>query len=151
MRILVDTNVHLHAVEVGHANHAGAKQSIVHLIGRGHHLVVFPQVVYEFWSSSTAPVKSQGLGQSVGRTRINTNRVLQRFRLLTDTAVVLWKWYQLVSTLGVTGRDIHDAHLVASMQAHSITHILTFNGPDFAVYPGITILDPLFVTALSQP
>jgi predicted nucleic acid-binding protein len=49
---------------------------------------------------------------------------------------------RLVLTHNVSGRQVHDAHLVAIMQAHSITSILTFNGADFKRYPGITVLHP---------
>lgn len=39
-------------------------------------------------------------------------------------------------------KQVHDARLVALMQAHGITHILTLNGSDFTRYPGITPVDP---------
>jgi predicted nucleic acid-binding protein len=42
----------------------------------------------------------------------------------------------------VKGKQVHDARLVAMMEAHGITHILTLNGADFARYPGIVVIDP---------
>ena len=42
----------------------------------------------------------------------------------------------------VAGKKVHDAHLVAMMQAHSIRSILTFNEADFKRYPGIAMLNP---------
>jgi hypothetical protein len=44
--------------------------------------------------------------------------------------------------------QVHDARLVALMQVHGITHILTLNGADFARYPGIVPIDP---ASLSPP
>jgi hypothetical protein len=39
---------------------------------------------------------------------------------------------------GVQGVQGHDARLVAWMQSHGLTHVLTLNAADFARYPGIT-------------
>jgi predicted nucleic acid-binding protein len=116
-----------------------------------HELIVFPQVLYEFWSSSTNSKESNGLGLSVGRTLLNLDEILLQCRVLQDDPQVVTTWIQLVSHHGIRGRAVHDAHLVASMKFHSISHILTFNGPDFASFPGITMLDPVNVTVLSQP
>ena len=43
------------------------------------------------------------------------------------------------------GRVPFDARIVAAMNTHSITRLLTFNLPDFARYPGLTALDPATV------
>jgi predicted nucleic acid-binding protein len=52
-------------------------------------------------------------------------------------------WRRLVRDHQVSGRQVHDAHLVATMLVHGITHILTFNGQDFARYAEIDVIDPL--------
>jgi predicted nucleic acid-binding protein len=44
--------------------------------------------------------------------------------------------------LGVSGRQTHDAHLVAVMKVHGVARILTFNLADFRRYSGIQALDP---------
>src|SRR5205814_9566077 len=49
---------------------------------------------------------------------------------------------KLVTRHGVIGKQTHDAHLVAAMQMHSVTCILTFSANYFARFSGITILDP---------
>ena len=33
------------------------------------------------------------------------------------------------------------------MKTHGMTHLLTFNGKDFARFPGVTVLDPALVAA----
>ena len=35
-----------------------------------------------------------------------------------------------------------DAHLVAAMHVHGVSHLLTLNDRDFTRYPGITIVHP---------
>jgi predicted nucleic acid-binding protein len=64
------------------------------------------------------------------------------FRVLPYTADVLPTWERIVVAQGVSGKQGHDAHLVAVMQVHSVMSILTFNGDDFKRYPGITVLTP---------
>ena len=48
---------------------------------------------------------------------------------------------------GVSGVQVHDARLVATMIVHGVTHILTFNTSDFVRYApqGIVAVDPATV------
>ena len=64
------------------------------------------------------------------------------FRLLPSTPDVLEAWQRIVVSHGVLGKQTHDAHLVAMMQVHSVTSILTFNVSHFERYPGIAVLNP---------
>jgi len=47
----------------------------------------------------------------------------------------------------VIGKPSHDARLVAAMQAHSLTAILTFDKTGFSRYPGIEVVHPADVTS----
>ena len=55
----------------------------------------------------------------------------------------------MVTTLGVIGKQVHDARLVAVCHAHGVTHLLTFNVAHFSrlatAAPGVVILDPATV------
>jgi len=42
----------------------------------------------------------------------------------------------------VSGKKVHDARLVATMNVHHVSRILTFNTGDFSRYPGLTAIDP---------
>jgi predicted nucleic acid-binding protein len=46
----------------------------------------------------------------------------------------------------VSGAQVHDARLIASMKVYGITHLLTFNADDFTRYLDITVVDPQHVT-----
>jgi predicted nucleic acid-binding protein len=48
----------------------------------------------------------------------------------------------LVIQQRVSGKPAHDARLVAAMQVHGITSILTFDKSDFSRYPGIEVIHP---------
>jgi len=49
MRILLDTNVLLRLDDTAHAQHVEAVSAMDELHASGHHLVLVPQVVYEYW------------------------------------------------------------------------------------------------------
>ncbi len=42
----------------------------------------------------------------------------------------------------VSGVQVHDAKIVASMKAHDIENLLTFNAKDFKRYPDIKTFEP---------
>jgi hypothetical protein len=37
------------------------------------------------------------------------------------------------------------------MNVYGVSHLLTFNGPDFARYPGIQVVDPKDVAKAANP
>jgi hypothetical protein len=49
---------------------------------------------------------------------------------------------RLLVNYGVSGVQVHDAHLVAAMLVHGVKTILTFNTKDFARFAGIEAVHP---------
>jgi hypothetical protein len=51
--------------------------------------------------------------------------------------------------MGIIGKRVHDARLVAVCHAHAVKHLLTFNVSDFVGMagfgPGIVVVDPVTV------
>jgi hypothetical protein len=47
-----------------------------------------------------------------------------------------------VKQLPVHGKRVHDARIVAVLQARAVEHLLTFNGADFAAFPSLSWIDP---------
>ncbi len=84
-----------------------------------------------------------GLGMTPTRAAYEIQKLRRLFQLLPPTIGVFDAWQRLVLDLGVSGKQTHDAHLVATMVVHGIDTILTFNTKDFVRYPGITVLDPV--------
>ncbi len=58
-------------------------------------------------------------------------------------------WKGLVIQHAVKGVQVHDARLVAWMQAYGVSRLLTLNAADFARYPTITALAPQQLLATS--
>lgn len=48
---------------------------------------------------------------------------------------ILDRWESLATGLAVHGKSAHDTRLVAAMERHGLTHLLTFNLDDFKRYP----------------
>ncbi len=62
--------------------------------------------------------------------------------LLPDIEIVYNEWRRIVVKLSVSGVQVHDARLAASIYAHGISHILTLNVADFSRFDGITPVHP---------
>jgi predicted nucleic acid-binding protein len=151
MTVLLDTNILLRLAQATHPMHATAQAAVSLLQGAGQTLHAVPQNVYEFWVVATRPVAANGLGLSTAEALAEVTRLTALFPLVPDTPAVYPEWLRLVGTYSVSGKNAHDARLVAAMAVHGVTHLLTFNTADFVRFPGITVLDPAAVTAPGTP
>src|SRR5205085_11557174 len=110
---------------------------------------VTPQVMVEFRNVATRPVAANGLGLSTVDTAALAATYEARFPLLAESPDIYPAWKALVDALGVVGKQVHDARLVAVCHAHSVTHLLTFNTAHFArmlgIGPGLVVVDPVTV------
>jgi predicted nucleic acid-binding protein len=52
------------------------------------------------------------------------------------------EWERIVLQYQVSGKQAHDARLVAAMIVHDVTHLLTFNTADFKRFTTITTVNP---------
>lgn len=144
MVYLTDTNVLLGFTFSADPRHQVVRTTISELLASGHQLRTTSQNFAEFWNVSTRPVNRNGFG----RTPSETNPLLQRlerlFPLLSDLPSVYSEWRRLVVRYSVSGVQVHDARLVATMIVHNVTHILTFDTRDFTRYAskGIIAIDP---------
>jgi predicted nucleic acid-binding protein len=142
MRILLDTNVVGRLSQPQHHLHQIAVEATERLLSAGHDLRLVPQVLYEFWVVATRTLDENGFGFSIAEAHAELNRIKVIFPLLLDERGILAPWETLVVKHAVRGKNAHDARLVAAMQRHGITDLLTFNGEDFKRYPAISVLDP---------
>ena len=144
MVYLTDTNVLLGVAHPADSRYPIAQVAVHKLWANAHELQTTSQNFAEFWNVSTRPTDRNGFG----RTPFETNQLLQRlerlFPLLPDSPDVYPVWRRLVVDHRVSGVQVHDARLVATMLVHDVTHILTFNTQDFTRYApeGIIAVDP---------
>ncbi|HLN31471.1 MAG TPA: type II toxin-antitoxin system VapC family toxin [Gemmataceae bacterium] len=143
MDVLADSGILLRLLEPIDPLHATIDQAVRALHDRGDRIVIAPQNAAEFWNVCTRPATAKGgYGLSIAETNRRLTIIEAVFAVLSEPSSAYRLWRSLVMTQAVQGKQVHDARLVALMQAHGITHILTLNGSDFSRYPGITPIDP---------
>jgi predicted nucleic acid-binding protein len=147
--ILLDTNILVRNADPTDAHFSTVSTAIRTLHARGEDLCVVPQNIYEFWATATRPLSANGLGLTASECRTRVSQIKQRFRLLPDMPALYDEWEALVVTHACHGRVSFDARLVAAMRTHGIARILTFNGSDFARFPGFMVIDPVTVAGSS--
>ena len=140
-RYVIDTNVLLRLVVPAASQHQHAAQAVKTLLARGEELLLAPQVVMEFWSVATRPKDVNGYGWTAAETEIEVANLMAQFSLLPETSAVFAEWLRLVGVRGTIGKQVHDAHIVALLNTHNVSHLLTFNVADFAPY-GIHAVSP---------
>ncbi len=149
MPFLVDTSLLGRLANRADAAHPVAVRAVAELHRRGEVLHLAPQNLIEFRSFATRPVGVNGLGLTAAAADSLGTKFEASFPLLPDTPDIFPAWKALVSALGVIGKQVHDARLVAVCHVHRVSHLLTFNGAHFTRLagfgPGITIVDPATV------
>lgn len=147
MIYLVDTNILLRILHRTDPRHAIVRGAIRILRTNSHELQATSQNFIEFWNASTRPITNNGFGLTSTETA-GLLRIAERlFPLLPDAPAIYPEWRRLVVEYSVSGVQVYDTRLAASMLVHHVTHILTFNTSDFARYApeGIVAVDPTTV------
>ena len=140
----VDTNVLLRLVDRRDARHAEVRTAMRGLRADGHDLRAAAQNFAEFWNVATRPTAQNGFGLSPADAD-RLLRIAERlFPLVPDAVAAYAHWRRLVVTYSITGVQVHDARLIATMIVYGITRVLTYDTADFARYvpEGIEPVDP---------
>jgi predicted nucleic acid-binding protein len=149
MAYLIDTTILVRLANVRDVQHAVAARAVLELHRRGDVLHITPQVMVEFRNVATRPIAANGAGLSIVDAEAHAATFEARFPLLTETPDIYPAWKALVGALGVIGKQVHDARLVALCQVHAVTHVLTFNVAHFARLAGfgagVVVVDPASV------
>jgi predicted nucleic acid-binding protein len=149
MAILLDTSVLGRLANRVDVLHPVATAAIATLHRRGETMYITPQNLIEFRNFATRPVRVNGLGLPAMVAETLGATFETAFPLLAETPDIYPAWKAVVGSLGITGKQVHDARLVAICHAHSVTHLLTFNLSHFirlaGVGPGVVVVDPATV------
>jgi predicted nucleic acid-binding protein len=140
--VLLDTSTLLRTLQPLHPQRETARVAIIALTSRGHELHIVPQNLMELWVVATRPTSQNGLGLSIKEATSELMRLKSMFPLLPDTPAIYPVWESLVIQHQVSGKPAHDARLVAAMQVHGLTTILTFDKTGFSRYAGIEVVHP---------
>ena len=146
MRWLVDTNVLLRSAQTSHPVYDDVARSVSILASRRDQLHVVAQNLIEFWAVATRPIVNNGLGLSIPQTEVGVSRLKSLFAVVPDTPEIFSEWERIVLQYQVSGKQVHDARLVAAMKVHGLSNLLTFDGGDFKRFTEITVVNPRDVT-----
>jgi predicted nucleic acid-binding protein len=146
MSFLVDTSILVRLANTADGQFPDATRAVAELHRRKEVLYVTPQSLIEFRNVATRPTTVNGLGLSLPDAEAKAADAEAIFPLMPDTPDIYPKWKALVQALGVVGKRVHDARLVAVCHVHALTHLMTFNVRHFtglaAFGPGIVVVDP---------
>jgi predicted nucleic acid-binding protein len=151
-RILLDTNLLARPLQPASADHGAAIAALHALKRAGDELCIVPQNLYEFYVVATRPVTNNGLGMDPNSALAELTTIESTYTLLPDMPAILLQWKALLATHSVAGKTSHDARIVAAMDVHGLTHLLTFNGTDFRRFGHLVLIDPNnFLPVLTAP
>ena len=151
--ILVDANVLLRLIQIGHPHQQPALDAISLLHKRDReHLVTCPQALYEMYVVCTRPqdAPNPGLGLAPAAAVAQVETAERQFDLEPEPPGVVSRWKELVVRYRVTGKSTHDARLAALMVEREISKLLTFNDSHFTRYTEITVLNPFDVLGVPR-
>jgi predicted nucleic acid-binding protein len=139
---LVDTNILLRLASRSDPQHSLTDAALVQLAIAGTNFYFTHQNIAELWNVMTRAVTRNGFGLTVAEAEREVRVIESGMSLLQDSEAVYHQWRKIVVEYGVSGVQVHDARLAATMYVHGISHILTFNVADFSRFRGLVAVHP---------
>jgi predicted nucleic acid-binding protein len=140
---ILDANVLAYAVNADAPQHAAARALLEAASDPAITLYVTSQILCEFYSLITNPRRvAVTSSPTEALSIISAMLVLPGLHVLPIPAGAVAGWMELLRRHPVTGGDVFDLQIVATMQANSVHRIYTFNIDDFAVFPELTVVTP---------
>jgi predicted nucleic acid-binding protein len=141
-RVFVDTNVLVYANITSAPLHKQAQMALQNLWNGNDELWISRQVIREYVMSVTRPqtfMQPMPAANVIARVQFFE----QTFQVADDTSATTAKLLELINTIAIGGKQIHDANIVATMLVNQITHLLTHNTGDFSRYNQLITVIPL--------
>ena len=138
--VVVDTDVLLAATDTSRASHQDA---VALLQTDERRLSLTPQIVREYLVVSTRPLEANGFALSGADAAANVRDFLKDMALLADNAASVRFLIDLIKRGPTTGKQIHDANIVAVAVVHEATAIITDNPRHFARFADLITIENL--------
>ena len=129
---MLDTNILLTATNESRAGHEQALDVINGWPAQGTTLYTSGQIIREYLSVATRPAALNGLGLTVPDALDNARAFRSRMLLLAEDAKVADRLAELLEESKSSGKQVHDANVVATMLVHGVDLVVTLNTGDFA-------------------
>ncbi len=131
-RAVLDTNVLLAATDEARQEHQQAVAALNAWPAVGLVLYTSGQITREYLAVATRPAGQNGLGLTRPDAVANVRALRARLNLLAEDVKVSNRLLELLDTVECTGKQVHDANVVATMLVHGIDTVVTLNVNDFA-------------------
>jgi predicted nucleic acid-binding protein len=141
-RLFVDTNILVFSTNEL-SEWCQPAQKILHEARQlGIDLTISSQILREYLAAAT---RINITGKALPLTKILENiRVFRNeFTVIDDSSFVLDTLIDILKTVVAAGKQVHDANIVATMQAHQVHHLLTHNTADFERFSDFITTLPL--------
>ena len=140
--VFVDTNVLVYANLTKSPFHLLATERLKALDEQGVGLWISRQVLREYLAAMT---RRDVLTEAIPVLSLveDVRYFSSRFQLAEDSSQVTERLLALMEQIPTGGRQVHDANIVATMQAYGIRHLLTHNTDDFKRFSGLITLLPI--------
>lgn len=140
--VFLDTNILIYANVAESPLHKTAFNAIRHLEATGCALWISRQVLREYLATLTRSglfTDPPPVATLIARVRFFQNR----FHVADEGSHVTDKLLDLLDEIPCGGKQVHDANIVASMQAYSIDRLITHNTTDFDRFANLITILPL--------
>jgi predicted nucleic acid-binding protein len=140
---VLDANILAYAINADAPQHAASRALLEAARNPSIALYVTSQILCEFYSLITNPRRVAVASSPTEALRIiSAIMALPGLHVLPTPARAVVGWMELLQRHPVTGGDVFDLQIVATMQANGVQRIYTFNTGDFEVFPELTVVTP---------
>jgi predicted nucleic acid-binding protein len=131
-RVMLDTNVFVAATDEGRAEHRAALSVVNDWAAGDTTLCTSGQILREYLAVATRPVEKNGLGLALPDALGNVRAIRERTTFLAEDFKVADRLAGLLADVECSGKQVHDANVVATMLVHGIGTVVTMNLDDFS-------------------
>ena len=142
-RVFVDTNTLVYVDQAESMFHARARTALARLEAEGTELWISRQVLREYLAAVTRPGSTGAAPMTRAEAADAIEGFITAYHVAEGGADVTNQLLDLVRRVPMGGKQIHDANIAATMLAHGIARLLTFNADDFRRFaPRIEVVVP---------
>lgn len=137
MKMLIDSNILVYAINADSDKHETAKQLIEDNLGN---LEIAHQNILEAVRVLTHKNFSSPLNTAEATEAILI--LLDPFKIITPTQTTIHLSLEYIQKLNISGNRIFDAYLAATALSNGIKVIATDNVKDFKIFKGLKVMNP---------
>jgi predicted nucleic acid-binding protein len=138
---IIDANVLVYAMDSDARQYAASRALLEAARDPATTLYVTSQVLCEFYSIVTNP-RRVPKPRSPAEALQTISGLLAFLHVLPIPARAVEGWMDLLRRRPVTGANVFDLQIVATMLANDVQRIYTFNAADFEVFPELAVVTP---------